>query len=142
MRLRLSPDRCAIVVVVDSQKRDRVVGELVRGLKEAAKQFSRRRPGLLVVQFLEIDPQGMLVLAQHDSHDPSKASALQLATNILLQGPERLHVHTVVYRSHGTLIANEVERGVQEQGYTYSFVNPAHPEAGDLRYRPFPIRTA
>jgi hypothetical protein len=133
-----SPGRHAIVVVVDSQKRDRVVGELVRHLKEAAKdQFSRTRPAVLVVQFLELPADAMLELSRHDSNDPAKASALQLATNLFLNSPGRSHIHSVVYRSHGTLTSEMP--AVQEQGPTYFFTNPAHPQAADPRYRPFAI---
>ena len=137
--VRLSPGRCAIVVVVDSQKHDRVVTELVRNLKAAAEQFSRQRPALLVVQFLDLEADAMTELAHHDSNDPAKASALQRATSLFLLSPERSHILTVVYRSHGTLTIGGM--GIQEQGPTYRFTNSAHPKAADPKYLPFAMRS-
>jgi hypothetical protein len=131
------PTQAAIVVVVDSQQRDRVLGKLVRDLKEAAAdQFSGTRAGALVVQFLELDAEALLQVARRDSTDPSRASALQIATNVFFNTPARAHVHTVVYRSHGVLMETPLG-GVQEQGPTYSFTNPHHPCAVDRRYQLF-----
>jgi hypothetical protein len=133
-----APGKGALVVVVTSRKPDRVIGELVRTLKDAAKgQFSRRRPAVLAVQFLELEAEDMLELARQDSHDPAKARALQRATSLFFESPGRAHMHTVVYRSHGTLTSTGLD--VQERGPTYTFTNPAHPYAEDPRCRPFPI---
>jgi hypothetical protein len=134
-----APRQHAVVVVVESEKRDRVVDQLLDTLKDAAKgQFSGDRAAVLVVQFLELDADAMLAVAQRDSTDAAKASALQIATNLYFQSTARSHIHTVVYRSHGTVMSTAAD--VQERGPTYVFTNPSHPRAGDARYRPFAIK--
>jgi hypothetical protein len=131
------PRKAAVVVIIESDRRDRLVAELLRKLKDAAKgQFSRQRAAVLVVQFLELGPEAILELAAADSHDPRKASSLQLASNLFFRGRNRSHLHTVVYRSSGTLV---IGAGVQEQGPTYSFTNPDHPHASDRRYSMFSV---
>jgi hypothetical protein len=85
------PDR-AVVVVVESEKRDRVVDELLDTLKYAAKgQFSGGRAAVLVVQFLELDADAILAIARRDSTDRAQASALQIATNKFFESPARSH---------------------------------------------------
>lgn len=134
------PGRAAVVVLVESLLKDKVVGGLMRELKQAAKtQFTRRRPSILIVQFLDLTPADLLELAASDSADPRTASALQLASNLFFHSPERAHIHTLVYRSHGVLLQRVsirediVDHSYQEQGPTYSFRNPNHPLANDRR---------
>ena len=114
-------------------------------LKRAAKgQFTKTRPAVLVVQFLDLGPGGLLRVAAKDSTDPSRASALQIATSRFLQGPGRVHLHTLVYRSTGDLqqtglvAGRQLIRSYQEQGPTYSFRNSNHPMAADKRCAIFP----
>jgi len=134
-----APRKRAIVVAVESDKRDRVVGQLIETLKDVAKgQFSGSRAAILVVHFLELDADAMLELARHDQTDPAKAPALQLATNLFFRSEARSHIHTVVYRSRGTLNSTALA-GVQEQGPTYSFTNRSHAHGGDPRYMPFRV---
>jgi hypothetical protein len=142
------PGRVAMATMVQSRKPDRVVRGLMQDLKAAAKtQLSGRRPGVLVVQFLELTEADLLDLAAHDSADPRRASVLQLATNQFFENPDRSHMHSIVYRAaRGTMRqsvwrrADRIERSYQEQGPTYSFKTPNHPLANDPRYSVFSAR--
>ena len=138
------PPSSAVAVLVSSRVSNSVVTFLLRDLKDAARgQFTRTRPGVLVVQFLDLNADDLLELAAHDSVEPANASALQLATNLFFRSVKRAHVHTLVYRSHGVVqrtsqvTDNRINHSLQEQGPTYSFRNPQHPFAADPRYSVF-----
>ena len=142
------PGKVAVVFLVESRKPDRVVRGLMHDLKTSARaQFTKRRPGVLVVQFLELTTAELLNVASHDSSERSRASAIQIATNLFFDNPDRGHIHTLVYRAQGTLgqsvsVGHErIERSYQEQGPTYGFKNPNHPLAGDPRYSLFGAKT-
>jgi hypothetical protein len=130
--------KAAVVVVVESEHRDGVIGELLRDLKKAAGQFSKSRAAIVVVQFLELEANAFRELARRESENPRNASALQVATHRFLDSPGRSHVHTVLYRSHGVLTQKDLT-SIQERGLTYPVTNPRHPHATDKRYRLFPI---
>lgn len=139
------PAQVAIALVVESRKKDQVVRGLMHDLKTAAKtQLTRQLPGVLVVQFLELSGAELLDVASHDSTEPERASALQIATNLFFQNPARSHIHSIIYRAtQGTLhrtvrvAENRIDRTYQEQGPTYFFKNPNHAHAGDPRYSLF-----
>jgi hypothetical protein len=138
------PGKVAVAFVVESRKPDRVVRGLMHDLKTSARaQFTKRRPGVLVVQFLELSAAELLNVASHDSSERSRAPAIQIATNLFFDNPDRGHIHTLVYRAQGTLHKSvsvgqdRIERSYQEQGPTYGFKNPNHPLAGDPRYSLF-----
>jgi hypothetical protein len=139
------PARAAIAMIVESRKRDRVLRGLMHDLKTAAKtQLTGQRPGVLVVQFLELSSADLLDLASHGSSNPRQASALQIATNLLFDNPGRSHIHSIVYRgARGTLRQSvsvgdsRIDRSYQEQGPTYFFKNPNHTLADDPRYSLF-----
>lgn len=140
------PQQRAVIVVVESAQPDRVLRGLMREVKDAAKtQFTKTRPGILAVQFLELSLDGLLELAKSDSTDPARASALQIATNLFFQSPTRSHILSLVYRSRGVLVkhasisSNRVDESWQEQGPAYFFTNPNHPVAGDRRYSVFSL---
>lgn len=139
------PRQSGVVIVVQSREPDEVVAGLMHELKRAAKgQFTKTRPAVLVVQFLDLDPGGLGRVAARDSTDPTRASALQIATSRFLRGPGRAHIHTLVYRSTGDLhqtgrvAGGKLIRSYQEQGRTYSFRNLNHPMAADRRCAIFP----
>ena len=118
----------------------------MRDLKTAAKtQFTGERPAVLVVQFLELSAANLLELASHDTTDPAKAPALQLASNLFFENPARSHIHTLVHRAQSELrvsvatSADRVDHSYQEQGPTYAFKNPNHPFRDDPRYSLFPV---
>jgi len=80
--VRAHPQRAAIILHVESRKPDKVLRGLMHDLKAAARsQFTKQRPCVLVVQFLELSADDLLNLAAHDHADPAKASSLQFATN-------------------------------------------------------------
>jgi hypothetical protein len=138
------PREKAIVVVTESRRSDRILRGIMRQLKEAAEtQFSRARPAVLAVQFVDISADEMLELARADSSDPARASGLQLASSAFLDSPKRDHIHTVVYRALGTASRTTsrredvIEQAVSESAPSYVFRNPNHPLATDARYRAF-----
>jgi hypothetical protein len=138
------PRQKAIVVVAESRRPDRVLRGITRQLKDAAQtQFSRTRPAVLAVQFVDLSAGEMLELARADSSDPARASGLQLASSAFLDSPKRDHIHTVVYRALGTPSrttshrGDVVEQAVAESAPSYVFRNPGHPLATDARYRAF-----
>jgi hypothetical protein len=139
------PGQSAVVLVHRSREPDEFVPGLMHELKRAAKgQFTKTRPAVLVVQFLELDPDALRRVASADTSDPTRASAIQIATNQFLAGSGRAHIHTVVYRSTGDLrqsrqiTGEELIRSYQEQGAAYSFRNWNHPMAADSRCAIFP----
>jgi hypothetical protein len=134
----------AIVIVAESRRPDRVLDGVMRQLKDAAEtQFSRTRPAVLAVQFVDLSADEMLELAHADSSDPAHASGLQLASSAFLDSPKRDHIHTVVYRALGTPSrttsrrGDVIEQAVAESAPSYVFRNPGHPLAADARYRAF-----
>lgn len=138
------PGERAVVIVVESRKPDRVLRGLMRELKESAKtQFTAERPGILVVQLLDLSAAELLELAHAQSTDPTEASGLQMATNEFFASPSRSHIHTLAYRSHGIVLhakgtaGDRIDEVYQEQGPVYSFKNPNHPVASDPRYSIF-----
>lgn len=145
MFLAVRPTRAAILILVESREKDRVLRGLMDDLKAASRtQFTTRRPGILVVQFLELTADDLLDLAAHDSTDPRQASALQIASNVFFDNLDRSHIRTLVYRSHGvvrrsvSIRGDVIEKVLSAQGPTYSFRNPNSPVSGDPRYTVFP----
>lgn len=144
------PGKVAVAIAVESRKPDRLLGGLMRDLKTSARaQFTKRRPGVLVVQFLELSAADLLNLASYDSSDPTSAPAIQIASNRFFDNPDRGHIHTLVYRAAQGSISRSVsvgrgriERSYQGQGPTYSFRNPNHPLTGDPRYSLFEAKTS
>lgn len=140
------PQQKAMIIVVESAQQDKVVRGIMQELKQAAKsQFTKQRPGILAVQFIELGHAELLELAKADSPDPEKASALQIATSLFFQSPARSHVLSIVYRSRGYLVkhastgSGRVNKSWQEQGPVYFFTNLNHPLAGDRRYSVFKL---
>ena len=134
-----SPWRRAVVALVESARPDAVLRGMDRQLRQAANsQFSKGRPGVLAIQFHELTADQLLGLAKSDTLDPERASGLQRMTSWVLSSPNRDHIHTVAYRSHGALISHsDVPGAISEQGPAYVFRNPNHPMCNDLKYRVF-----
>jgi hypothetical protein len=138
------PRKKAIVVVAGSRRPDRVLDGVMRQLKDAAEnQFTRTRPAVLAVQFVDLSADEMLEVSRADSSDPARASGLQLASSAFLDSPKRGHIHTIVYRALGTPSrttsrrADVIEQAVAESAPSYVFRNPGHPLATDARYGAF-----
>lgn len=137
-----TPERSAVAIVVESRQPDKVVAGLMRELRDSAKtQFTATRPGVLVVQFLDLQPAGLVEVATRQSANRSKAPMLQVATNDFFDSPGRSHIHSIVYRSLPDRLHESrwtegglLHRTIQERGPMYVFKNPRHPLVADDRF--------
>ena len=139
MLLFAHPGHGAIVVIVQSTKKDRVLDALNRQLKVSAKdQFSGERPGALFTYLADLDDGQLHELARAQDDDPT---GLQIMSNMLID--KRPTLHTVVYLSPGGLIESQIAEGSRfgtsttESHSGYHFTNSDHPLAKNERLRVF-----
>ena len=132
-----SPGRRAVIVSIESAKRDEVLRGIYRQLREACKgQFTGTRPGHLQVQFQDLSAEGMRSLAEDGALVGTDATGLQVMTTELLRSPSRSYVHSVAYRSHGWLMRAEGQPGaMMERGIASYTRNPCSPYYDDPRLR-------
>jgi len=131
------PRKRAVVVLIESAKPDNVLKGVHRQLREATSaQFTKTRPGILSAQFQELTAEDMLELGKSDSSRTGTPTALQIMTSQFLNSPNREHIHTVAYRSHGTLV-RAPGAPIKEEGHVYYFPNRNNPYANDPRARAF-----
>lgn len=131
-----SPGKRALVALVESARPDAVLKGIYRQLREAAKgQFTRSRPGILSVQFQDLTADQMEGIAMSDTTERTKATGLQLMTSSFLASENRRHIHSVSYRSHGRLLAQDraLANTIQETGLGYFIRNPFSPYHQDPR---------
>lgn len=133
-----SPRKRAVVVLVESARPDEVLKGIYRQLREACKgQFTKTRPGHLAVQFQDLTAKQMEELARDGASGADKPTGLQAMTTALLQSPNRSHIHSVAYRSHGTMLRPQGQpHSLMEQGIGSFTRNPSHPLYDDPRLRP------
>lgn len=132
------PRERAIIALVESARPNAVLKGIERQLRESSKgQFTTQRPGILAVQFQELTAQQLSELSQEGTLDPGTATSLRLMTSSFLGSPSRRHIHTVAYRSHGTLVFVESAGALTEQSPAYIFRNPNNPLYDDPRLRVF-----
>lgn len=136
MMLLFSPQKRALLISVESEGDDATLKGIYRQLRESAKgQFSKVRPGMLAVQFLDLTSSELLELGQLDTSNPLKATGLQLMTSNFLYSQNRNHIHSVVYRSHGELGTVGGESvSITEREHTYFFLNHNNWACSDSRY--------
>lgn len=141
MMILFSPGKQAIVALVESAKADQVLKGVYRQLREAAmKQFTKTRPGILSVQFQDLSAEDIAAIGKADATDRNKATGLQLMTSHFLNSPNRVHILTVAYRSHGNLVEHDEGGGQKShraQGIGYFVRNPHNPFYDDPRSRAF-----
>ncbi len=137
------PSHGSIVVAVESLQKDTVMSGLVRQLKQSVKhQFTGAPPAVICVKFSDITEQELLEIGEQDRS--GQPSALQIATNYLLNRDGWRHVHTLAYFTPGHLTMSRavdgqsMTRSVQERGKAYVFTNTHHNLAGDARLTIFP----
>lgn len=133
-----SPKQRAVILSLVSVKSDEVLNAMRRQLREAAKgQFTKCRPAILAVQLHDLTAEQLFNLARSDSPSRGNASGLQIITSDFLQSPSRAHIHTVVYRSHGTLDDKRRDGTKRADGLAYIIKNGYHPLHEDRRYAAF-----
>jgi hypothetical protein len=138
------PGKMAVITIIESDQKDRVLEAIFDVLSESANdQLSKQRPGAIFVQLHDLSADAIKSLAERDTLDPTVATGLQLAATLFLDRPDRQHVHTLSFRSHGIVSqASAMNSDVQttstsEEGQAYVFKNPHSPVAADQRYSVF-----
>lgn len=139
LMIYFSPKTKAVVAYVESRERDEVLKGMDRQLRESSKgQFTGTRPGILAVQLEDLSSDQMHNLAKSDSTEYESATGLQVMTSWLLSKPNRSHIHSVAYRSHGTLLfGKRPEDGLMESGIAYVIKNPNNLYYNDERCKVF-----
>ena len=138
LMMMFSPGERAVVALVESAKPDAVLKGIHRQLREASSgQFTKTRPGHLSVQLQELTVQQMEDLANDIAVGGGRPIGLQVMTSDFLLSPNREHIHSVAYRSHGAVSALEGQSNViMERGIASYTRNPANPFYDDPRVRP------
>jgi hypothetical protein len=136
------PRVSATVVAVRSQKKDEFLLGVYRQLREAAKQLSASRAGVICVQFRNITSAELRDIAGEPAAS-GKPTALQLMTNKFFDSPARSRVHTVAYVAPGQFVGRQFVLGdlrhseIKEDAVSYYFTNKRHPLADDPRWQAF-----
>jgi hypothetical protein len=123
------PGRGAVILSMQSIKKDNVVDGIYRQLKDSAeRQFSSRRPALLCVHLREVTGPQLRDLAREP------VNGLSAIATRLFSGDKRNHLSCVTFVSpSGTLTrtasftAGVMRTSYQDVGAAYSFANPKHP---------------
>ena len=136
--INFHPKRGAVLVVLESKKKDAVLKGIHRQLKDSArKQFSGDRPGILCCQLADVtDDQ----LRAFESDDGGGTGLQFMVSDLIARRPQ---LHTVAFMSVGTVQERrptiEIMRRTSTQvtGVAYTFLNHDHPLADDSRYEVF-----
>ena len=127
------PGKGAIIVVIESKRRDDVVDASYAQLKRKAKeQFSRRRPAALLVRLTDLTPRDIELLG----HQPG--SGFWTIAERLFKGEDRQHLVAVAFVAPaGVLTRIPGPQGFQYQdrGRLFAIRNDQHLLAGDVRLR-------
>lgn len=136
--IQFSPKKGAILVVVESAKKDAVLKGIHRQMKDAARgQFSRDRPGIMCCELADLTEDQLRSLAK----DQEGGTGLQYMVSDLIA--RRPQIHTVVFTTPGTVriakskLETSMHTSVQETGPAYTFTNPSHPLVDDPRCEVF-----
>jgi hypothetical protein len=137
LMILFSPRRRAVIVLIESAKPDEVLKGICRQLREASKgQFTKTRPGHLAVQFQDLTAEQMAGLARDGASGDGKPIGLQAMTTALLKSANRSHIHSVAYRSHGTMLRPQDQPyALMERGISSFTRNPSNPYYDDPRLR-------
>ena len=122
--MHVRPGRSAIVVVVESAKRDQVLRGMLDVLKRAAKrQFSGQLPGILCCHLADLTQEQLVRLVADGGTglDP-------LASKLFDSRP---YVYSVTFTAPGSVHSDA--RAVSEKGPAYTFKNANHPRHDDVR---------
>jgi len=133
--INFSPIKGAVLVVVESAKKDAVLKGIHHQLKNAARnQFSGDRPSVICCELADLTENQLRGLW-------NERTGLQFMVNKLME--RRLQIHTVAFTTPGTVRIKNTRSetsfytSIQETGPAYTFTNPSHPLADDPRYDVF-----
>jgi hypothetical protein len=128
------PREAAIVVVIESEKADRVVDGVYRSLKDSAqRQFTGQRPALLAVRLTDLTKAHLDELASQDRN------GLAAIANRLFAGETRHHLFGLAFLARdGALSTARPSAGtpltiLKNRGSAVLFRRNAHPMANDPR---------
>ena len=112
----------AVIVVMESERPDRVVDGIYRQLKDSAgRQFSGERPAVLCVRLRDINARQLVNLAN------DKTNGLAMIATRLLRADNRSHLAGISYISPSGTLSRSAANAVQDRGTAYYFPNPKHP---------------
>jgi hypothetical protein len=116
------PGSDAVIVVMESEKPDRIVDGIYRQLKgSAGRQFSGKRPAVLCVRLRDIDAQQLVNLAN------DRTNGLALIATRMLRAETRSHIAGISYISPSGTLSRSAAYAVQDRGTAYYFPNPQNP---------------
>lgn len=138
------PGKMAVVTIIQSDKKDRVLEAIFDVLGEAASsQLTGTRPGALFAQLHDLTADAIVSLGERDTVNPAIATGIQILAHHFLSSATRQHVHVLGFRSHGRISRNPEpdETGAtsvtSEGGEALVYYNPNSPVAGDDSFRVF-----
>lgn len=116
------PGSGAVIMVMESEKPDRVVDGIYRQLKgSAGRQFSGKRPAVLCVRLRDISARQLVNLAN------DRTNGLALIGTRLLRADTRSHLAGISYISPSGTLSRSAANAVQDRGTAYYFPNPKNP---------------
>lgn len=136
------PGQGAVIVAVQSARKDDVLRSLYRQTKEASRQLSGDRPGVICVNLMDVTADQLHEIADVP-RQTGKITGLDVITAKLFKSPARVHVHTIAYTVPGQFVRRRFRSGnrmitdIGEVGPSYFFTSKKHPLANDPRLRIF-----
>jgi hypothetical protein len=116
------PGSGAVIMVMQSERPDRVVDGIYRQLKgSVGRQFSGERPAVLCVRLRDINANQLVNLAK------DKTNGLAMIATRLLRADSRSHVAGISYISPSGILSRSAANAVQDRGTAYYFPNPKNP---------------
>jgi len=136
--IQFRPKRGAILVVVESAKKDAILKGIHHQLKDSARnQLSGDRPGILCCELADMTEEQLLAFG----NEQDEGTGFKFMVSDLIA--RRPQIHTVAFTTPGTVRLLKSTMGTtrrttaQETGPAYTFSNPDHEMANDPRYDVF-----
>jgi hypothetical protein len=144
--MTFSPRQSGTIIAVRSLQTNYPLKAVYHELKEATRQLSGSRPGMICVQFRNMTSAELRDLAATPG-ESGKPTGIQLMTAKFYDSTARDHVHTIAYVAPGrfrqhqslTLDTEGLMRTTRfsEDASSYVFTNKKHPDFNDQRYSIF-----
>jgi hypothetical protein len=116
------PGRGAVIMMMESEKPDRVVDGIYRQLKgSAVRQFSGKRPAVLCVRLRDINATQLARLASE------RTNGLAMIATRLLRADNRSHIGGISYISPSGTLSRSAPGALRDRGTAYYFPNPKNP---------------
>lgn len=146
--MMFKPHQSATVVALRSTLPNEFLKGVYHNLKDASKQMSGTKPGVICVQFRNLTSRQLREFAESPTQS-GKPTGLQLMTAKFFDSNERAHVHTLAYTAPGEFLSCRFQRQdtnttdiirttvTSEDAASYVFTNKKHSLVNDPRYRVF-----